>query len=356
VTAVTTTPASSTAGVRRSRLVAFIRHTVRLLLSLCLTFLGLTVVTFCIGRVIPIDPVLAVVGDRAPPDVYARARQELGIDLPIYEQYWKYLIKLLHGDLGTAVLTARPVLEDLMRVFPATLELATLATIIGVLFGVPMGIYSATNQGRWADHLIRLTGLAGYSMPVFWLGLIGLLLFYNWLDWVGGPGRLDVGYEDIVPQVTGMLLIDSLIARDFDVFRNALSHIVLPAGILGYLSLAYIARMTRSFMLGQLRQEYILTARVKGLPQSRVVWRHALGNILVPLITVIALSYGYLLEGAVLTETVFAWPGLGRYITSALFNADMNAVLGGTLVVGIVYIGLNLLSDLAYYIVDPRAR
>jgi len=356
VTAVITTPASSTAGVRRSRLVAFIRRAVRLLLSLCLTFLGLTVVTFCIGRVIPIDPVLAVVGDRAPPDVYARARQELGIDLPIYEQYWKYLIKLLHGDLGTAVLTARPVLEDLMRVFPATLELATLATILGVLFGVPMGIFSATNQGRWADHLIRLTGLAGYSMPVFWLGLIGLLLFYNWLDWVGGPGRLDVGYEDIVPQVTGMLLIDSLIARDFDVFRNALSHIVLPAGILGYLSLAYIARMTRSFMLGQLRQEYILTARVKGLPQSRVVWRHALGNILVPLITVIALSYGYLLEGAVLTETVFAWPGLGRYITSALFNADMNAVLGGTVVVGIVYIGLNLLSDLAYYIVDPRAR
>jgi peptide/nickel transport system permease protein len=342
--------------MRRSRLIAFSRQAVRLLLSLCLTFLGLTVVTFCIGRVIPIDPVLAVVGDRAPPDVYARARQELGIDLPIYEQYWKYLIKLVHGDLGTAVLTARPVLEDLMRVFPATLELATLATIIGVLFGVPMGIFSATNQGRWADHLIRLTGLAGYSMPVFWLGLIGLLLFYNWLDWVGGPGRLDVGYEDIVPQVTGMLLIDSLIARDFDVFRNALSHIVLPAGILGYLSLAYIARMTRSFMLGQLRQEYILTARVKGLPQSRVVWRHALGNILVPLITVIALSYGYLLEGAVLTETVFAWPGLGRYITSALFNADMNAVLGGTLVVGVVYIGLNLLSDLAYYIVDPRAR
>src|SRR4029078_11372940 len=250
-----------------------------------------------IGRLIPIDPVLAVVGDRAPADVYARMRTELGIDLPLYQQSWNYLIKLLHGDLGTAVLTARPVLEDLMRVFPATLELATVAIIIGVVLGVPMGVVAATNQGRWPDHLIRITGLVGYSMPVFWLGLGGLLLFYNALDWVGGPGRLDVYYEDIVAPVTGMLLIDSLLSGDTDVFWNAVSHIMLPAGILGYLSLAYIARMTRSFMLGQLRQEYILTAHVKGLSRTRVVWRHALVNIMVPLITVIALSYGYLLEG-----------------------------------------------------------
>jgi peptide/nickel transport system permease protein len=353
---VTTTPASPTAGAGRSRSIALLRHIAKLFVSLLLTFLGLTIVTFCIGRLIPIDPVLAVVGDRAPADVYARMRTELGIDLPLYQQYWNYLIKLLHGDLGTAVLTARPVLEDLMRVFPATLELATVAIVIGVVLGVPMGVIAAVNKGRWPDHLIRLTGLIGYSMPVFWLGLVGLLIFYDALDWVGGPGRLDVYYEDIVPPVTGMLLIDSLIAGDAGVFWNAVSHIMLPAGILGYLSLAYIARMSRSFMLAQLRQEYILTAQVKGLSLSRVVWRHALANMMVPLITVVALSYGYLLEGAVLTETVFAWPGLGRYITSALFNADMNAVLGGTLVVGTVFIGLNLLSDLAYYLVDPRAR
>lgn len=352
----TTTPASPTAGAGRSRSIALLRHIAKLFVSLLLTFLGLTIVTFCIGRLIPIDPVLAVVGDRAPADVYARMRTELGIDLPLYQQYWNYLIKLLHGDLGTAVLTARPVLEDLMRVFPATLELATVAIVIGVVLGVPMGVIAAVNQGRWPDHLIRLTGLVGYSMPVFWLGLVGLLIFYDALDWVGGPGRLDVYYEDIVPPVTGMLLIDSLIAGDAGVFWNAVSHIMLPAGILGYLSLAYIARMSRSFMLAQLRQEYILTAQVKGLSLSRVVWRHALANMMVPLITVVALSYGYLLEGAVLTETVFAWPGLGRYITSALFNADMNAVLGGTLVVGTVFIGLNLFSDLAYYLVDPRAR
>jgi peptide/nickel transport system permease protein len=335
---------------------AFTWQSLRLITTLALTFLGLTIVTFCIGRVIPIDPVLAVVGDRAAPDVYNRVRMELGIDLPLYQQYWRYLIKLLHGDLGTAVLTARPVLEDLMRVFPATLELATVAIVIGVVLGVPMGVVAATNQGRWPDHVIRLVGLIGYSMPVFWLGLVGLLVFYNMLDWVGGPGRLDVYYEDVIEPVTGMLLIDSLLAGDMDIFWNAVSHIMLPAGILGYLSLAYIARMTRSFMLGQLRQEYILTAQVKGLSRSRVIWRHALPNIMVQLITVVALSYGYLLEGAVLTETVFAWPGLGRYITAALFNADMNAVLGGTLVVGIVFIGLNLLSDLAYYLFDPRAR
>jgi peptide/nickel transport system permease protein len=296
------------------------------------------------------------VGDRAPADVYQRVRTELGIDLPIYQQYWNYLVKLLHGDLGTAVLTSRPVLDDLLRVFPATLELATVAIIIGVSLGVPMGVVAATNQGRWPDQVIRLTGLVGYSMPVFWLGLIGLLLFYDRLDWVSGPGRLDVYYEGIVKPVTGMLLIDALLAGETDVFWNSVSHILLPAGILGYLSLAYIARMARSFMLSQLRQQYILTAQVKGLSRSRIVWRHALSNMMVPLITVIALSYGYLLEGAVLTETVFAWPGLGRYITSALFNADMNAVLGGTLVVGTVFIGLNLLSDIAYYLVDPRAR
>jgi peptide/nickel transport system permease protein len=354
--AVTASPASLTVGDRRSRLGAASWYVARLLASLGLTFLGLTIVTFCIGRVIPIDPVIAIVGDRAPADVYERVRAELGIDLPLYQQYWNYLVKLLHGDLGTAVLTGRPVLDDLLRVFPATLELATVAILIGVVFGVPMGVVAATNQGRWPDHVIRLTGLVGYSMPVFWLGLVGLLLFYDTLDWVAGPGRLDVYHEGVVRPVTGMLLIDALVAGEMDVFWNAVSHIILPAGILGYLSLAYIARMVRSFMLGQLRQEYILTAQVKGLSRTRVVWGHALGNIMVPLITVIALSYGYLLEGAVLTETVFAWPGLGRYITSALFNADMNAVLGGTLVVGTVFIGLNLLSDLAYYLVDPRAR
>jgi peptide/nickel transport system permease protein len=219
-----------------------------------------------------------------------------------------------------------------------------------------MGVLAAVKQGRWIDHLVRVIGLAGYSIPVFWLGLVGLLLFYGRLGWVAGPGRLSVGYEDIVDPVTGVILLDAALAGEWDVFRDAFSHVILPASILGYFSLAYISRMTRSLMLDQLRQEYVTTARVKGLSESRVIWRHALGNALVPLVTVIALSYANLLEGSVLTETVFAWPGLGAYITSALLSLDMNAVLGGTLVVGLVFVSINILSDLLYRLFDPRAR
>lgn len=328
----------------------------KLLGTLLLTFLGLLLVTFLIGRVVPVDPVLAAVGDRASAEVYEQAKRELGLDRPLYEQFAVYVWDVLRGDLGESVLTARPVAEDIGRVFPATLELATLATIIGVLLGVPAGVVAAVNRGRWPDQVIRVIGLVGYSMPIFWLGLMGLLLFYGTLGWVAGPGRVDIFYEGMVPSITGMLLIDSALAGDWAVWRSAFSHIILPAGTLGYFSLAYISRMTRSFMLEQLGQEYVTTARVKGLSEWRVVWRHALGNIMVPLITVIALSYAQLLEGSVLTETVFAWPGLGRYITSSLLSADMNAVLGGTLVVGAVFIGLNLLSDLLYRVLDPRAR
>jgi peptide/nickel transport system permease protein len=200
----------------------------------------------------------------------------------------------------------------------------------------------------------------GYSMPVFWLGLMGLLIFYGKLQWVGGPGRLDTSYEFIydldVARVTGSILIDSALAGAWDVFANALTHIILPATVLGAYSMAYISRMTRSFMLEQLGQEYVTTARVKGMPEWRVVWVHALRNCAVPLITVVALSYAALLEGSVLTETVFAWPGLGLYITTALFSADMAAVMGGTIVVGAAFVLLNMLSDILYRLIDPRAR
>lgn len=328
----------------------------RFLATLALTLLGLIFITFLIGRVMPIDPVLAVVGDRASAETYARARQELGIDLPIWHQFWIYLVKVAQGDFGTSVITSQPVLHDLRQFFPATLELATAATLIGVIAGVPLGVVAATHQGTWIDHVTRIVGLVGYSMPVFWMGMVGLLVLYSWLDLVAGPGRLDIGYDGLVDPVTGLLTIDSALSGDWDVFWNAISHLVLPASLLGYLTLAYISRMTRSFMLGQLNQEYILTARAKGLPERRVVWRHALGNIMVPLITVIALSYASLLEGAVLTETVFAWPGLGLYITRSLFNADMNAVLGGTILIGTIFVCLNVFCDTLYRLLDPRAR
>ena len=337
------------------RIAAPLRRVGNLLVSVGLTFLGLTCVTFVIGRVIPIDPVLAIVGDKASNATYERVRLQLGLDQPLLVQYWHYLVKVLHGEFGTSVMTAHPVLNDLLSVFPATLELALPALLIGVLGGIPLGVYAAVHRGRWQDQVIRFLSLLGYSMPVFWLGLIGLLLFYADLGWVGGPGRVDVGFDDIVPTVTGLITVDSLISGDTDVFWNALGHLLLPASILGYLSLAYVARMTRSFMLAQLKQEYILATLAKGLSPFRVVWVHALGNVWVPLVTVIALTFGSLLEGAVLTETVFAWPGLGLYLKNSLFAADLNAVIGGTMLVGVVYIVLNMLSDLVYTLVDPRA-
>ena len=234
--------------------------------------------------------------------------------------------------------------------------MATLGTLIGVLLGVPIGVVAAARRGGFIDRVARVFALFGYSVPIFWLGLMGLLLFYARLGWVLGPGRIDVAYDEVVAPLTGALLVDSALRGEWEVFRNALGHIVLPAAVLGWLSLAYISRMTRSFLLAELGEEYVTTARVKGLSEWRVIVRHALRNALVPLVTVIALSYATLLEGSVLTETVFAWPGLGMYITNSLLSADMNAVLGGTLVVGCVFIGLNLLSDLVYRLVDPRVR
>ena len=343
--------ASSLHGVRRLLLagggVAF---------SLLATFLGLLVITFVIGRLMPIDPVLAAVGDRASQATYNQVKAAMGLDLPIWHQFLIYGWNVLHGDFGMSTLTARPVLEDLVRVFPATAELATLGIIIGTVLGIPLGVWSAVYRNSFLDHIMRVLGLIGYSVPIFWLGIMGLLVFYLQLQWVGGPGRLDVYLDGEVPTVTGMILVDSLLAGDWEVFDNAFSHIILPATLLGYYSLAYICRMTRSLMLEQLNQEYLITARVKGLSERRVIWRHAFGNIMVPLITVVALAFANILEGSVLTETVFAWPGIGRYITTALLSADMNAVLGGTIVVGMIYIGMNLLSDILYRIVDPRAR
>ncbi|QUS55117.1 ABC transporter permease [Pseudovibrio brasiliensis] len=352
--------ADSTATVARrgysSPLYKILKGLIAGLFSVTLTMVGLLFVTFIIARVMPVDPVLAVVGERASQEIYEAAYKAMGLDQPLYVQFLLFLKQVAMGDFGMSTLTARPVVEDIARVFPATLELATLATIAGVGIGVPMGVLAAVNEGRWPDQLIRLVGLFGYSMPIFWFGLMGLLIFYGILGWVGGPGRIDIYYEDIVPAVSGMILIDSLLAGEIEIFWNAVSHIILPASILGYYSIAYISRMTRSFMLEQFSQEYITTARVKGVSETSVIWFHALPNVMIPLITVIALSYANLLEGSVLTEIIFSWPGLGNYITNALLSADMNAVLGGTVVVGAIFVGLNLFSDFMYKVVDPRAR
>ncbi len=328
----------------------------RELSTVAITMFGLLLVTFLIARVIPIDPVLAVVGDNARPDVYEKARIELGLDKPLWQQFTIYVTKVFTGDLGKSVLTSNPVIADIKRVFPATLELATLGTLIGIMLGIPLGVLAAVYQGHWPDQVARFIGLLGYSIPIFWLGLMGLLLFYAKLGWVNGPGRISIAYQDFVTPVTGVILLDAAMQGEWDAFRNGLSHLILPSAVLGLFSLAYISRMTRSFMITELQQQYVIASRVKGMSEARVIWRHALRNAFVPLITVIALSYANLLEGSVLTETIFAWPGLGRYITNSLLNADMNAVLGGTLVVGSVFIGINLLSDILSRLVDPRTR
>ena len=326
------------------------------LVVILLTYLGLLAVTFFIGRVMPIDPVLAVVGDRAPEHVYARVREEMGLNKPLWEQFYIYLSKVLQGDFGTSVLTSNPVMQDIQRTFPATIELATLGILIGAGIGVPLGVWAAVRRGGLVDQVVRVMGLIGYSVPIFWLGLMALVLFYAKLGWVAGPGRIDVSFEFSITPVTGFLLLDTAMAEEWEAFGNVLSHLILPASLLGYFSLAYISRMTRSFMLNELAQEYVVAARAKGLSEARIIWRHALRNAMVPLVTVIALSYAGLLEGSVLTETVFAWPGLGLYITNSLQNADMNAVLGGTIIVGSIFIGLNLLSDLLYKLLDPRTK
>ena len=308
------------------------------LTQVVVTLFGLLLLTFFIGRVMPVDPVLAIVGPDADHSTYQQVYHQLGFDRSLLAQFGIYLNNLLHGDLGNALLTGKPVTADILRVFPATLELATMAIIVGAGLGIPLGV------------------LAGYSTPIFWVGMMGLLLFYAWLGWVGGAGRLDLGLEGVVPRRTGLMTVDALLAGNGAVFWNAINHLVLPASLLGFHSLAYISRMTRSFMLAQLSQEFIITARVKGLTERQVIWNHAFRNILVQLLTVVALAYGSLLEGAVLIETVFSWPGFGSYLTGSLLLGDMNAVMGCVLLVGVIFVMLNLLSDMLYQLFDPRTK
>ncbi len=349
---VSTVPGPPSAGARRARLGRLAGRAV----SLALTLLGLLALTFLMGRLLPADPVLAVTGFEVDRPTYERVYLELGLDRPLWEQFLSYVGGVLQGDLGRSTTTGQPVAVDLLRVFPATFELALTAALIGSLLGIPLGIVAAVNRGRLIDHIARIIGLAGYSIPIFWMGLMALLVFYAKLRWVGASGRVDVFYEGLVPARTGLLLVDSAIAGDWAVFKSAFQHLILPASILGYYSTAYISRMARSFMLEQLGQEYIIAARAKGLPQRGVIWRHAFKNIRVQLLTVVALVFAGLLDGTVLIETVFGWPGVGQYLTRGLTYNDMNVVMGTVLVVGVLFLIMNTLSDWLYRMLDPRTR
>jgi peptide/nickel transport system permease protein len=333
-----------------------VRRGARLLTSAAITLFGLLLLTFMMGRLLPADPVVAVVGSEVDKATYERVHHELGLDRSLPAQFGSYVWHVLHGDLGVSLTTGQPVARDLLAVFPATVELALVAILSGALLGIPLGIVAAAHRGGWIDHVARIVGLAGHSVPIFWLGLMGLFLFYAKLHWIGASGRIDVYYEGLVEPRTGFLLVDSAMAGEWEVFRSALSHIALPGLLLGYYSVAYISRMTRSFMLEQLSQEYVMAARAKGLSRRSVIWHHAFKNIRVQLLTILALTFGGLLDGAVLTETVFGWPGLGQYLTRGLAYSDMNVVMGAVLLIGILFFAINAISDRLYAILDPRTR
>ena len=313
--------------------------------SIALGLAGLIVVTFLFAHLSPLDPVIRIVGDKATPETYQAARASLGLDQPLIRQFFAYAGRVLTGDLGTGWASGQPVARDLLRAFPATFELATVAIVIGASAGIGLGLIAGLWPGGWRDAAVRIVSLLGYSVPIFWLGLLALLLFYARLHWFGGPGRQDVTYELTTEPVTGLMLVDTALSGDRDAFRDAVSHICLPALVLAFYSTAGIARLTRAAILEELHKEYVTTARAKGASQARIVIRHILPNIRATLITVVALAYAVLLEGAVFTETVFAWPGIGRYLTISLFASDIPAILGATLVIGACFITLNGVSD-----------
>ncbi len=331
------------------------RYILTRIASMGLVLLGVSVLTFFIAHVVPADPVLVALGEHAREDQIQAYRRAYGLDRPIGVQYVIYIRRLVTGDLGISIRTRRPVADDLREFLPATVELGGTAWVVALLLGIPAGILSAVYKDRIFDHFSRIGALVGASMPVFWLGLLLLGTFYYRLRWLPGPGRLDVS-AIAPPSRTGLLLVDAALAGDWPVLSNALRHLVLPALTLGLFSTAVIARMTRSAMLEVLYQDYIRTARAKGLARARVVLRHALRNAMIPTLTVVGISFGNLLSGAVLTETIFAWPGLGRYATASAISLDFPAVIGVALVAAVIYTTINLIIDLLYARLDPRVR
>ncbi|MGP5568754.1 ABC transporter permease [Pseudomonas helleri] len=323
------------------------------LLGLLLVVFGVSLITFAISHLIPGDPARLIAGDRASDELVAGIRHQLGLDLPLYQQYGRYLLDLVQGDLGTSIRTNRPVLEDLQAFFPATLELAVVALFLAIVVGVPLGVLSAVYHNRAIDQIARTLAVTGISTPAFWLGLGAIMLFYGHLGWLPGGGRLSEGLAPPTT-ITGFYLIDALLAGNFSLFVDALKHLILPAATLGFVTLGVIARQIRSAMLDQLGEDYIRTARAYGLSRWTVILRHALPNALIPSVTVLGLTLGDLLYGAVLTETVFAWPGMGAYVVKSIQSLDFPAVMGFAILVSFIYVLLNMAIDLLYRVIDPR--
>lgn len=332
------------------------RYVLRRLMLVLVLLLGTTVITFVVTNLIPGDPVSVNLGQSAmsDPEIVAAFRARYGLDKSLFQQYWAYLTNLLRGELGRSIRTGRPVLTDLVRYFPASFELATVATVLSVFVGLAAGTASAVWRGRWADSVIRVVSMFGVSVPNFWLAILLLYFFYFQLGWLPGPGR--VGALTSVPAGTGILLLDSVLHARWELFQEALRHLVLPAVVLGSYSAGIIARTTRSSLLEVLSEDFIRTGRAKGLGEGRILLRHALRNAMIPTLTIIGLSYGNLLGGTVLVETIFAWPGIGRYAYQSTTTLDFPAIMGVTLTITFTYVIINMLVDIAYGVVDPRIR
>lgn len=344
------------------------RYIVRRFITLFPTLLGVAFVIFMFQRLIPGDPAVAMLGEHASPENIARIREQLGLNRPLFldreallndnldgffdSQFIRYLDRLLHLDLGNSIHRRVPVAETLGQRFPATVELALLAMVVSILIGVPVGIASAARRNSWLDSTTMIGSLVGVSMPIFWLGLMEIMLFAVILKWLPSGGRLSSSIQ--IESITNLYLVDSLLTGNFPGFLDALSHIIMPGLALATIPMAIIARMTRSSMLDVLHEDYIRTANAKGLSERIVLFRHALKNAFLPVITIIGLQAGSLLAGAVLTETIFSWPGIGKWVYDAILGRDYPIVQGGTLLIAGIFVGINLLVDISYAMLDPR--
>lgn len=319
------------------------------------TFIGITLLTFSLIRLIPGDPVELMAGERGvDPIRHAQLLSQMGLDKPLLVQYWNYLTGIFHGDLGTSIVTREPVIREFFTLFPATLELSLCAMFLAVVIGLPAGIIAAVRRGKFTDYSVMGLSLTGYSMPIFWWGLLLILLFSVSLGWTPVSGQISATYW--VDEVTGFMLIDAFLSQEPGAFWSAVHHLILPSIVLATIPLAVIARMTRSAMLEVLREDYVQVARAKGLAMPLVVCVHALRNALIPVITVIGLQVGVLMAGAILTETIFSWPGIGKWLLDSIRRRDYPSVQGGILLVSCIVIIVNLTVDILYGVVNPRIR
>jgi peptide/nickel transport system permease protein len=334
-----------------------LQNLIRRLLLMIPMAIGITLLLFVVTHIVPVNPLAVILTERSmdDPEAVQAATEKWALDKPLPTQYIIYLKNLLQGDLGTSFKTKNPVALDLQTFLPATIELAICSFIFAIVFGLPLGIIAAVKTGTVADQVTRVVSLLGASMPPFWSGLLVLFVFYYKLDWAPGPGRLSSRIEAPAP-VTGLLVYDSLVEGNMPAFWDALSHLVLPSIILGWFTLALISRITRSSMLEVLSQDYIRTARAKGVVEKWVILKHALRNALIPLVTLVGLAFAGLMSGAIMTETIFSWPGIGRYAVESAANLDYPAITGTTLLIAIIYMLVNIFVDMLYTIIDPRIR